>query len=138
MLNGGVRRGRQVGRTMGFPTANLSLQSYFPILDLGVYGVKVFWRGNQYFGVMNVGFRPTFNDGLHVSYEVHLLDFHEDLYDEELTVEVCFYVRQEKKFSHLNELNWQIYQDVAHVKKQFGLMVSTEIDTWRSFIVSVS
>ncbi|SIS03963.1 Riboflavin kinase [Peribacillus simplex] len=126
-IKGVVSKGRQVGRTLGFPTANLYLQSCFPILDLGVYGVKVFWRGNQYYGAMNVGFRPTFEYGHHVSYEIHLLDFHEDLYDEELIVDVCFYVRQEKKFSHLNELKGQLYNDVAYVKKQFGLIETTDL-----------
>lgn len=87
------------------------------------------WGLSPYYGVMNVGCRPTFGDGLHVSYEVHLLDFHENLYNEELTVEVCFYIRQEMKFSNLNELKGQIYKDVAQVRKQFGmLLISKELE----------
>jgi riboflavin kinase len=125
-FNGVVIKGKQVGRTIGFPTANLSIQSFFPSLLLGVYGVKVIWGSKLYYGVMNVGNRPTFDDGLHVSHEVHLLDFDKNLYDEELAIEVCFYVRQEKKFLNIQELKLQIYKDVAHVKRQFA-MISNEL-----------
>jgi len=115
---GKVEKGRQIGRTIGFPTANLSLKANNVQLPIGVYGVFVNWRKKKYIGVMNVGIRPTFQDLKTISYEVHLVDFNESLYGETLNIEICLFVRKEKRFAKIDDLISQIRKDVKFVKKE--------------------
>jgi len=68
-------------------------------------------------GILNVGNRPTFNDGEHKTYEVHILDFEKWIYDEYLTLEVKFFIRDEKKFNGLEELIAQIQADESYARK---------------------
>lgn len=120
-IEGVVIKGKQLGRTIGFPTANLSLPNKEIQLKHGVYGVTVSLNGQQYYGVMNVGIRPTFDDYRQVSYEVHLFHFNQMIYNERLQVTIHFFVRQETSFPNINQLILQIGKDVDDVKKQFGL-----------------
>lgn len=120
-IEGVVIKGKQLGRTIGFPTANLSLQCEKIHLNHGVYGVTVLLNEKQYYGVMNVGIRPTFNDYRQVSYEVHLFNFNQMIYNERLHVNIHFFVRSETTFPNMNQLILQIGKDVDYVKKQFGL-----------------
>ena len=110
-MSGHVGHGKQLGRTIGFPTANVAISPEF-IPTQGVYGVYVYRGYRQYLGVMNIGHRPTFQDGEHQTVEVHLLDFDESIYGEMLVIEVLFPIRQEKKFSDLDELTSQLQKDV--------------------------
>ncbi|WP_052343752.1 riboflavin kinase [Bacillus massiliigorillae] len=120
-VEGVVIEGKQLGRTIGFPTANLSLISPIPELKHGVYGVSVTLSAKQYYGIMNIGIRPTFHDYNQISYEVHLFDFNQDIYHERLTVDLHFFVRKEISFSGKDELIQQIYQDVELVQNRFAL-----------------
>ena len=118
-LIGKVVKGKQLGRTLGFPTANLEIptQKYLP--RYGVYAVHI-KIGNpeisestakpQLFGVMNIGMRPTVNGDTR-SVEVHLLDWEGDLYDRDLRVDIIKYLRPEKKFDSLDTLKHQIQAD---------------------------
>lgn len=117
-LYGRVVKGKQLGRTIGFPTANVEIDTEMS-LENGVYGVYVYRQNKRYFGVMNVGKRPTFNDGEHKTYEVHILDFQDDIYDENLTVEIMFHIRPERKFQQLQDLIQQLHLDVFHARKKF-------------------
>ncbi|MEW9671456.1 3,4-dihydroxy-2-butanone-4-phosphate synthase [Ammoniphilus sp. 3BR4] len=116
-LMGTVIFGNQIGRKIGFPTANLDIHSEKPDLLHGVYGVKVHYNQKPYIGIMNVGVRPTIQqEETQVHYEVHIFDFDEMIYGESLQVEVCFFVREEMSFSGLEELIQQINRDVGFVK----------------------
>lgn len=117
-LYGCVIKGKQLGRTIGFPTANVNVEVEVS-LNNGVYGVRIYRQNKVYFGVMNVGKRPTFDDGEHMTYEVHILDFHHDIYDEQILVEIMFYIRPEQKFNQLKDLIQQLHADVFHARKQF-------------------
>lgn len=115
LIMGVVVQGKQLGRTIGFPTANIApYTSFTPSIPKGVYGVHVFHGEDQYIGVMNVGERPSFDDGNHLTYEVHILDFNANLYGEELTVEIAFYVRKERMFPSLPDLIQQLNKDVRY------------------------
>ncbi|TCS82988.1 bifunctional riboflavin kinase/FAD synthetase [Tepidibacillus fermentans] len=117
---GRVVRGDQLGRTIGFPTANLELLEDYLILKNGVYVVKVNFQGKTYPGVMNIGYKPTVKQNLKSpTYEVHLIDFDGDLYGQILEVELLDYIRGEKKFSGIHELKEQIYKDTLEAKKAF-------------------
>lgn len=121
-IAGIVVQGKQLGRTIGFPTANIEV-STATNYENGAYGVYVYYHGKQYQGVMNIGERPTFDDGIHRTYEVHILDFNDNLYGEELTVEVMFYIRPEKKFDSLQALIQQLHADVFYTRKQLHRLI---------------
>lgn len=106
---GKVEKGDQRGRTIGFPTANVSLKGYLQPA-LGVYAVKVEVAGKLYGGVANFGRRPTF-DKKDVLLEVHVFNYSGDLYHQEIVVSFVAYLRPEKKFSGLEELKAQIAED---------------------------
>lgn len=111
-LIGQVVQGQQLGRTIGFPTANLQVPSEKMIPRQGVYGVRVsgFEGDAVSLGVMNIGNRPTVN-GLNQTIEVHLLDWTGDLYGKTLSVELEEFIRPEQKFASLDELKAQIQTD---------------------------
>jgi riboflavin kinase/FMN adenylyltransferase len=111
-LIGCVGRGQQLGRQLGFPTANLQVHPQKFVPRDGVYAVQVEGADTQpVLGVMNIGVRPTVNGDLSRTIEVHLLDWHGDLYDRELTVHLHKFLRPEKKFASLDQLKAQIEED---------------------------
>ena len=116
ILSGTVTRGRQLGRTIGVPTANLNYPEELVQLKKGVYACTVQADGKQYMAVTNVGTRPTVG-GSHITAESFLLDFSGDLYGKQITVEFYEFLRPEQKFSSLEELKDQIQNDRKTVKK---------------------
>ncbi len=121
-LVGTVVQGQQLGRTLGFPTANLELPSMKLIPRGGVYAVRVTGMNDSsipVLGVMNIGHRPTI-DGLTQTIEVHLLDWSGDLYGQELTVELLEFLRSEQKFSSLDDLKQQINQDCTIARQRLS------------------
>lgn len=118
-LTGVVTLGKQLGRTIGFPTANLKLPSDKFIPRQGVYSVKAFGilpDQKPVFGVMNIGNRPTVA-GQDLSVEVHLFDWNGDLYGETLTVSLESFIRPEQKFDSLDALKEQISRD-CHIAQE--------------------
>ena len=110
-LSGKVLKGKQLGRTIGSPTANIALKRVKSPLH-GVYAVRVSGGGlSSAAGVANVGVRPTVNDGTLANLEVHLFDFDGDLYGARLSVEFMTKLRDEKKFESLDALKAAIAAD---------------------------
>ncbi len=114
-LTGTVIEGDKLGRTLGFPTANLAITNNDKLIPAsGVYAVKVKrFKGNQVMvekGMMNIGYRPTVN-GRERRIEVHLFNFSDDIYHETLQVELLFHTRKEMKFSGIDELKEQLERD---------------------------
>ena len=104
-------KGNQLGRTIGFPTANILIKEDYKLIPKkGVYLVKSIIKGDFVYGIMNIGIRPTLN-GTNQTIEVHYLDFNEDLYEQQLTVEVLEFIRAEQKFDSLEILKNQIQKD---------------------------
>ncbi len=116
ILSGQVVSGRQLGRTIGIPTANLSLPEGLLAPRFGVYACKVWAEGRAYLAVTNVGTRPTVS-GEGVTVEVHLLDFEGDLYGKEITVAFYAFLRPEQKFASLEELRAQIAADIMKTEE---------------------
>ena len=113
---GKVQKGRQLGKKIGFPTANIDIKNYI-LACPGVYAVKV-KRSNQsnYLkGIANLGYRPTFN-GKKILLEVHLFNFSGNLYNKYLTVEFKKFIRKEKKFKNVEQLRRQIKTDLFIAK----------------------
>jgi riboflavin kinase/FMN adenylyltransferase len=117
-LDGIVVEGAKRGRTLGFPTANLGLREDNKLIPKnGVYLVKVLLNQNNYFGVANIGLRPTFNHSTEPITEVYILDFDQDIYGNSIKVEFIERIRDEKKFSSKEELEEKIKLDVIKAKK---------------------
>tara|TARA_B100000989_G_scaffold291797_1_gene266772 strand:- start:37 stop:954 length:918 start_codon:yes stop_codon:yes gene_type:complete len=116
-IEGKVQRGKQLGKKIGFPTANIDIQDYV-LARPGVYFVKVQKKKGINFikGIANLGFRPTFN-GKKILLEVHLFNFSENLYNKYLAIEFIKFIRPEKKFKNVDQLKKQINIDLLIAKK---------------------
>jgi len=110
-LGGPVVKGVERGRTLGFPTANLAMNSNQALPADGVYATRVYVGGSTHKAVVNIGQRPTFGEKDR-TIEVYLLDFRGDLYGEEIKVELVERLRAERKFDSADELKVQISKDV--------------------------
>ena len=111
-LEGTVVGGYKVGRKIGFPTANLQVD--FPnklIPSIGVYAVYVYVNGEKHKGMLNIGYRPTINNGTDLSIEVHILDFQGDIYHQKMRIEFIEFLRPEEKFHSVDELILQMQKD---------------------------
>ena len=116
-IEGIVKKGRGMGKKIGFPTCNIDLNDYV-IAKPGVYAVKVKKiKSPKYIqGIANLGYRPTFN-GKKILLEVHLFNFSGNLYNKYLRVEFLKFIRAEKKFKNIDQLKKQIKIDLVTAKK---------------------
>jgi len=111
MLNGNVVNGKKLGGTIGYPTANIDVKETYKLIPkTGVYVVKSIIDEQSVFGMMNIGNRPTVN-GNHQTIEVHFFDFNQDLYHQNLTIELLYFLRDEQKFDSLDLLIHQLKKD---------------------------
>jgi riboflavin kinase/FMN adenylyltransferase len=110
-ITGTVVKGRQLGRTIGFPTANLKIEEEYKLIPLnGVYIVKSYWNGKEIFGMMNIGTNPTV-DGKERTIETNFLDLEEDLYGKEMRIYFLQRIRSEEKFDSIDTLKAAIEND---------------------------
>lgn len=110
-LKGIVVKGRQLGRTIGFPTANIKVNDPEKLIPAdGVYAVYVKYKKDIFKGMLNIGFRPTV-EGIGKTIEVHLLEFDKEIYGEELEIQFIRFVRPEQKFDGIDKLKAQLEVD---------------------------
>ncbi len=120
-LTGTVVQGNKIGRTIGFPTANLQIvENYKLIPSEGVYVVEALVQNESLYGMLSIGRRPTLlkNGGLRV--EVFLIDFDKDIYGKKVTLKLLKWIRGDKKFASLDELTKQIQEDLVYTLKYKG------------------
>jgi len=118
-LSGKIVEGYQVGRTIGFPTANMCVWERYKVLpELGVYAVQVHIRDIIYPGMLYIGTRPTLHADTEISVEVNIFDFEANLYDQSMAAEFIDFIRADEKFDTIEELVEQIHQDKESVKKR--------------------
>ena len=111
-IQGTVVGGYQVGRKIGFPTANLQVDCPNKLIPaIGVYAVYVYVNEQKYKGMLNIGYRPTLNNGTDLSIEVHILDFEGDIYNQPMRIEFIDFLRPEAKFGSVDELIVQMKED---------------------------
>lgn len=123
-LQGVVVKGQSLGRELGFPTANLDLQSDLKLIPAtGVYAVKVDIDGVLYDGMMNLGNRPTVDDLISTNIEVHLFDFSDDLYGKMLTVQLLSRFRDVIKFESIEALKSQLAKDETNIRSYFSTIL---------------
>ena len=123
-VQGKVVQGKKLGREIGYPTINLQLNNEHKIMPLdGVYAVQVYIAGSKHFGMMNIGINPTINVPYkeEKKYEVHLFDFDQNLYDENVIVLFRKFIREEKTFDNLDALKLQIQADEKNIRKYFNI-----------------
>lgn len=119
-IKGKVVGGFKVGQKIGFPTANIQVDNIEKIIPyIGVYAVKVHWNEQIYKGMMNIGNRPTLNNGSSISLEVHIFDFEQDIYDQIVEIDFVCRIRDEKKFRSIDELIEQLQKDKTNVLNCF-------------------
>ena len=116
-IKGKVQKGKQLGKKIGFPTANIDIKDYV-LAKAGVYAVTVKTPKSKFFlkGIANLGCRPTFN-GNKILLEVHLFNFTGNLYNKYLTVNFLKFIRRERKFKNVDQLRKQIKIDLLKAKK---------------------
>ena len=119
MLSGIVVKGNQLGRTIGFPTANIQISENYKLIPKnGVYIVTAILNYKTIFGMMNIGVKPTLGENL-LSIEVHLLQFSEDIYGKKIQVNVIERLRDEQKFESFKALKLQLEMDKANTFHYF-------------------
>ncbi|KAA6331466.1 Riboflavin biosynthesis protein RibF [termite gut metagenome] len=119
-LTGTVIGGYKVGRTIGFPTANICVEASDKLIPLGgVYAVRVAVNEESFIGMLNIGQRPTINNGEHRSIEVHILHFQSDIYDCPIHISFVRRIRSEEKFDSIEGLTTQLHKDALAVKALF-------------------
>ncbi|MES2796177.1 MAG: bifunctional riboflavin kinase/FAD synthetase [Bacteroidota bacterium] len=119
-LNGKVVKGKQLGRTLGYPTANIYVVEDYKLIPAeGVYAVRIVHNHNQYNGVLNIGKRPTI-EGKDRTIEVFIFDFDKEIYGENLTIHFVKKIREEIKFNSLDDLKAQIGKDAEEAKSILG------------------
>lgn len=118
-ITGRVVGGQQLGRRLSFPTANLQVNERAKLLPPdGVYACRVRITGKTFGGMVNIGVKPTVNTQMdHRSVEVHILDFEEDIYSEEISLEFLHKTREEMKFEGLEALKAQLSKDETEIRK---------------------
>ncbi|RYZ52163.1 MAG: bifunctional riboflavin kinase/FAD synthetase [Sphingobacteriales bacterium] len=113
-MKGVVIEGAQLGRTLGYPTANLELIDPDQLIPaIGIYAVRVNWKGGVYNAMMSIGYNPTVSDAQKLNLEIHLFRFHENIYGEELEVFFVARLRNEEKFPSVEALREQLHKDKA-------------------------
>lgn len=122
---GKVIKGKQVGRKLGFPTANLEVESYMSLIKPGVYVSYTEVGGKLYESLSNVGYNPTFEQ-TELNLETFLFDFDEDIYGQTIRIYFIAHMRGELKFSSLDDLIAQMNEDVRASKENYFSKMTTE------------
>lgn len=113
-FRGIVEHGQKLGKSLGFPTANIHIPEKVKIIpQKGVYAVRVTCNFQTHKGVMNIGYRPTVDNSPQLRIEVHIFDFDQDIYGKEIGVHVIHKLRDEQKFDGLEQLKTQIGKDIV-------------------------
>ena len=110
-FSGKVIQGKKIGRTIGYPTANIQISENYKLLPKnGVYVVSSEIDNVLHFGMMNIGKNPTLGDN-EQSIEIHFFDINEDIYNKNLQISILEHIREEQKFNSLTELQAQLEKD---------------------------
>lgn len=118
LIKGKIIKGKQLGRTIGFPTANIKINDNLLIPKKGVYVTSVYIDDNIYYGATNIGYNPTVK-GESLSIETNILEFSEDIYGKIIKLEFLERIRDEKKFNSIDELKLQLKKDTDYIYKNY-------------------
>ncbi len=116
ILNGKIVHGKGLGRTVGMPTANLSIEGQ-ELPEAGVYATRIQIGGKTYGSVTNIGKRPTVDEDQMITVETYILDFDGNIYGEYAALEILKFLRPVQKFQSLEEVYEQVQRDIKEAKK---------------------
>ena len=119
-IEGPVVKGNQIGRTIGFPTANIRPEKGILLPGNGVYAALTYVDGKVYPGILNIGMRPTIEHSVGINIEVNLFDFDADIYGQTIRTELHYFLRSEEKFKGLDGLKAQLQKDKEQTRKLFA------------------
>jgi riboflavin kinase/FMN adenylyltransferase len=120
-ISGTIEGGKQIGRSIGYPTANISpVEPLKQIPGDGVYAVWVDYNGISYPSMLNIGKKPTLNDNSNRTIEAHIIGFNQNIYNEQITVRFIDKIREEEKFPSLDHLKKQLAKDKVKVQELLG------------------
>lgn len=123
-IDGIVETGNQIGRTIGIPTANIEAEPVKLLPPFGVYAATIDIRGERYYGIANIGRKPTIKpkegECNPIGVEMHILHFHEDIYREPVRISFHAYERPETRFDSISDLQAQIKKDIVFSEQYFG------------------
>ncbi len=119
-ISGTIIHGRKIGRKINFPTANIKVDNLEFIPNFGVYAVIVNINNKQYYGMINVGNKPTFNSN-ELSYEVHILNFNQDIYNEVMVITFVEFLRNQIAFNSVEDLKNQLEKDKISAMNIFNI-----------------
>ena len=120
LFSGKVIQGNQLGRQIGFPTANIYIENKYKIIPKnGVYIVEVFFNEKSFNGMMNIGLKPTIG-GKNISIEVNIFNFDQDIYNQKISISVLEFIRSEIKFNNIEQLKNQIKIDAIKATNYFN------------------
>lgn len=117
-LSGEVIHARKLGRTIGFPTANMQISEEVVIPKCGIYATRVYIDDEIFYGATNIGYNPTVN-GQGLSIETNILNFDRDIYGKIIKLQFLERIRDEKKFSSIEELKKQLQKDTSYIYKKY-------------------
>lgn len=118
VLKGEVVHGKALGRTVGMPTANLSVDATC-LPEMGVYATKIEVDERSFESVTNIGKRPTVDESDHITVETYILDFDREIYGQTVKLEVCKFLRPVMQFQNLEEVHNQVEKDILEAKAYF-------------------
>ena len=116
-FKGNIVQGDKLGRTIGFPTANILVDQNLQLPGDGVFAVFVEIENENYFGALSIGIRPVIKNDDSRKIEVYILDFNKDIYDKDVKIKVIKKIRNQIKYDSLEELKVQIKKDIKEIKK---------------------
>ena len=116
-VSGEIVHGNALGRTIQVPTINQKVPSFKLLPPNGVYVSKIHWNDEVYYGITNIGTKPTVNDTSEKTVETNIFDFDKDVYGEKMVVELLHYHRKESRFSSVEALQTQLFKDIEFGKQ---------------------
>lgn len=120
-LSGKVIHGRGIGKLVGMPTANMEVSDESTLPPSGVYITEILLDGQMYYGITNIGTRPTVDNDKEISVETHILNFNEEIYGKSVRIQLFSKLRSQKKFENFSLLLEQIRMDCIAARKFFGI-----------------
>lgn len=120
-LSGKVIHGRGIGKLVGMPTANMEVSDESTLPPSGVYITEILLDGQMYYGITNIGTRPTVDNDKEISVETHILNFNEEIYGKSVRIQLFSKLRSQKKFENFSLLLEQIRMDCIVARKFFGI-----------------
>ena len=135
-ISGQVVHGDKIGNQIGFPTANISIQSSHKLIPSdGVYAVQVLIDEKEFGGMLYIGNRPTINTLQKRSLEVNIFDFDRDIYDEPIEIQLIEYIRGDEKYDSLKALRAQLFKDQSKVEKVLETQINLQNPTQLSIAI---